>query len=232
MPSCALLIHGHIKVGAIVGVSFVVNSKPYHIITPELIRRANRRCVGRIFLFAAGSLSVFLVLFLFGWILIGFFTPNRPLTTNIVLRALAIALTFFYLGIRYLLRHGPRNWERIAQKSGVRSGMRIASRGDFHYVQMGEAILGMVLAGPDWMRRIREEFGNLVPATLEKAKLLEVLRQNLAAREGWVPLKHFESHQAEIEELVALEMISIREMMTEWHLHVTLQGTVNRSEPI
>ena len=232
MPSCALLTHGHTKIGDVGDVSFVVNSKPYHIITPDLIRRANRRCVVRMFLFAAGSLSVFLVLFLFGWILIGFFTPNRPLTTNIVLRALAIALTLFYLGIRYLRRHGPRNWERIAQKSGVRSGMRIASRGDFHYVQMGEAILGMVLAGPDWMRRIREEFGNLVPATLEKAKLLEVLRQNLAAREGWVPLKHFESHQAEIEELVALDMISIREMMTEWHLHVTLQGTVNRSEPI
>ena len=83
---------------------------------------------------------------------------------------------------------------------------------------------------PDWMGRIREEFGNLVPATPEKAKSLEALRQNLAAREGWVPLKHFESHQDEIEELVALEMISIREIMTEWHLHVTLQGTVNRSE--
>ena len=230
MPSCVPLIHGHTKIGVIEGASFVVNSKPHLIVTPELIRRANRRCVGRILLFAAGSLSVFLVLFLFGWILIGFFTQNRPLTTNIVLSALAIALTFFYLGTRYLRRYGPRNWERIAQKSEVRSGMRIASRGDFHYVQMGQAILGMLLAGPVWMGRIREEFGNLVPATLEKANSLEVLRQNLAAREGWVPLKHFESHQGEIEELVALEMISIREIMTEWHLHVTLQGTVNRSE--
>ena len=183
-------------------------------------------------LFAIGALSVFLVLFLFGWILIGFFTPNRPLTTKIVLIALAIALTFFYLGIRYLRRHGPRNWERIAQKSDARSGMRIASKGDFHYVQMGEAVLGMVLAGPNWLGRIREEFGNLVPATPEKAKSLEVLRQNLAAREGWVPLKHFESHQKEIEELVALEMVSIREIMTEWHLHVTLQGTVSRSEGV
>ena len=230
MLSCAPLIHGHTKIGVIEGVSFVVNSKPHLIVTPELIRRANRRCVGRMLLFAVGSLSVFLVLFLFGWILIGFFTPNRPLTTNIVLWALAIALTFFFLGIRYLRRHGPQNWERIAQKSEVRSGMRIASRGDFHYVQIGQAVLAMVLAGPDWMGRIREEFGNLVPATLEKAKSLEVLRQNLAAREGWVPLKHFESHQDEIEELVALEMISIREIMTEWHLHVTLQGTVNRNE--
>ncbi|MDA7881138.1 hypothetical protein N9A94_02430 [Akkermansiaceae bacterium] len=209
-----------------------MNAKSYLIVTPELIRRANRRCVGRMLLFASGALAVFLVLFLFAWILIGFFTPNRPLTLAIFLRALAIALSFFYLGWRYLRRNGPQNWERIAQKSETRGGMRIASRGDFHYVQMGEAVLGMVLAGPDWLRRVREEFGNLISATPEKAKVLESLRQNLAAREGWVPLRHFEAHQKEIEELVALGLVSIREMMSEWHLHVTLQGTVSRSETI
>jgi len=212
------------------GVSLVVNSKPYLIVTPELIRRANIRRIGRILLFAIGALSVFLVLFLFGWIIVGFFTPNRPLTNRIVLRALAIALTFFYLGIRYLRRHGPQDWERIAQKSESRSGMRIASRGDFHYVQMGEALMGMLLAGPDWLGRIRDEIKNMIPATEKKANSLEVLRQNLAAREGWVPLKHFDSHKKEIEELVALGLVSIREIMTEWHLHVTLQGTVKRDD--
>ena len=207
-----------------------MNAKPYLIVTPEFIRRGNRRCVGRMILYAAGALGVYAVLFVFSWLLLGFFGPNRPLTLDILLRSLGIAAILFYLGMRHLRRRGPKNWERIAQKRENNSGMRIASRGNFHHVQMGEAFLGMILAGPDWFGKIGEEYRKLISSTEEKAEELETLRQNLAAREGWVPLRHFESHQKEIEELVALELISIREILSEWHLHVTLQGTVNRSE--
>ena len=198
------------------------------IITPKMIRRHNLRCVGRIFLWTLGSLSVFLVAFLFAWVLATLFTGERQLTLPIFLFSMAVAVGVFVLGHRYLRKNGPQDWERIAQKSEVRSGMKLSRLSHQEYGRIGHGFCALVLAGPDWLGRVVDEGRAMFAATEESAKHLENLRQHFAAREGWVPMRDFEQYESEIYQLAKLEILSIRELLGEWHLHVTVKGTFQR----
>ncbi|MFT6864137.1 MAG: hypothetical protein ACJAVK_002699 [Akkermansiaceae bacterium] len=74
-----------------------------------------------------------------------------------------------------------------------------------------------------------EECRAVIPAKPEVAGRLEALRQHLAARDAWVPMKDFSSHAPDIFLLVKLNMLAIRELVGEWHFHVTVKGTVRRT---
>ncbi|MDC0304704.1 hypothetical protein OAK99_02485, partial [Akkermansiaceae bacterium] len=70
----------------------------------------------------------------------------------------------------------------------------------------------------------------LIRPTKEVAGQLETLRQHLAARDSWVPVRDFLNYETEIYLLAKLEILSIREFAGEWYFHVTLQGSVRRKE--
>lgn len=203
-------------------------SKRPVIITPKLIRRHNFRCVGRVLLWALGSASVFMVVFLFVWVLASLLVGHRSLTPPIIAVASIVGFAVFFAGHRHLKKHGPQDWERIAQKPDRKPGMRLTRMSNQEYGQIGHGIVGLILAGPDWITRIIEEWRAVIPATEEMASKLENLRQHLAARDAWVPMKDFQAHEDGIYLLTKLDILAIRELVGEWHFHVTVQGTVKR----
>jgi hypothetical protein len=208
-----------------------MSSRPV-IVTPRLIRRHNVRCFGRSFLWLLGSASVFLIGFLFLWVLASLVTGSRQLSWPIALGASFFALAVFVAGHFYLKKHGPQDWERIAQKPDRQPGMRLSRMSNQEYGQIGQGFFGLILAGPGWLGRIGEEMRSLIPTSEESASELEDLRQHLAAREGWVPLKDFAAYEKKIYLLAKLNMISIRELVGAWHFHVTVKGTVNRTRAV
>ncbi|MEN8773234.1 MAG: hypothetical protein ABF379_11305 [Akkermansiaceae bacterium] len=198
------------------------------IITPKLIRRHNLRCLGRILLWTLGSSAVFLVVFLFAWVIASLFAGHRALTPPILIFSTFVGIGVFVLGYRYFKKHGPQDWERIAQKPDRKPGMRLARMSNQEYGQVGQGLCALILAGPDWISRIGDERRSFIRSSDEVANDLETLRQHFAARDSWVPMKDFLNHEAEIYLLAKLEMLSIREFAGEWHFHVTVQGTVKR----
>ena len=198
------------------------------IITPKLIRRHNLRCLGRLLLWMLGSSAVFLVVFLFAWVIASLFAGHRSLTLPILIYSTLVGIGVFVMGSCYLKKHGPRDWERIAQKPDRKPGMRLARMSNQEYGQIGQGLCALILAGPDWIGRIGDEIRSLIRSSDEVANELETLRQHFAARDSWVPMKDFLNHEAEIYLLAKLEMLSIREFAGEWHFHVTVQGTVKR----
>ncbi|MFT6239540.1 MAG: hypothetical protein ACI9NQ_001840 [Paracoccaceae bacterium] len=198
------------------------------IITPSLIRRHNFCCVGRMILWALGSSAVFLIIFLFVWVLAKMFTGIDALTLPVVVGGFVFGIAVYVAGYVHLKRNGPQDWERIAQKPDRRPGMRLARMSNQEYGQMGQGFVGLILAGPGWLTRIREEVRAVIAAPTEVSERLENLRRHFAARDAWVPMRDFSTHEDDIYRLVKLEMLSIRELVGEWHLHVTVQGTVMR----
>ncbi len=198
------------------------------IITSKLIRRHNQRCLARILLWALGSSAVFLVVFLFAWVIASLFAGHRVLTLPILIFSTLVALAVFLLGHRYLKKHGPQDWARIAQKAERKPGMRLARMSNQEYGQIGQGLCALILVGPGWIGRIGDEWKAMIPSSDEVAGDLETLRQHFAARDSWVPIKDFSSHETEIYLLARLEMLAIREFAGEWHFHVTVQATVKR----
>lgn len=198
------------------------------IITPKLIRRHNWRCLGRILLWVLGSLAVFLVVFLFAWVIASLFAGHRSLTLPVSIFSVGTGILVFVLGHRYLRKNGPQDLERIAQKSDRKPGMRLARMSNQDYGQIGQGLCALILAGPGWIVRIGDEWKSMIRSTDEVAGELETLRQHFAARDSWVPMNDFQSHQEKIYLLAKLEILSIREFAGEWHFHVTVQGSVKR----
>ncbi len=205
-----------------------MNSGPYEIITPALIRRHNFRCFGRMILWFSGAAAVFLIAFLFAWLMGSLVISHRELSGSMALGASVFAAAFFVGGWFRLKKSGPLDWERIAQKPSRRPGMRLSRMSNQEYAAAGEGFIGLMLAGPDWLCRIRQEWQALIPARKSVAEKLEQIRRHLAARDAWVPIKDFPSHHEDIYLLARLNILSIREMLGQYHFHVTLQGTVKR----
>ena len=199
------------------------------IVTPKLIRRHNFRCFGRMFLWALGSCAVFLIVFLFVWVLVSIFTGYRDLTIPVLVGGSVFGVAVFIGGHLYLKSNGPKDWERVAQKSDRKPGMRLSRLSNQEYGQIGQGFVALILAGPGWIGRVFEECRAVIPAKPEVAGRLEALRQHLAARDAWVPMKDFPSHEPDIFLLVKLNMLAIRELVGEWHFHATVQGTVRRT---
>jgi hypothetical protein len=204
-----------------------MSSRPV-IITPKLIRRYNFRCVGRVLLWALGAAAVFMVIFLFVWVLASVVTRQNSLTLPIITLATLVAGGVFVAGHLYLKKHGPQDWERIAQKPDRKPGMRLSRMSNQEYGQIGVGGLALVLAGPGWIGRIYEEWRAVIPATEDMADRLENLRKHFAARDSWVPMKDFSAHEDGIYLLAKLDILAIRELLGEWYFHVTVQGTVKR----
>lgn len=200
------------------------------IITRKMIRRHNFCCLGRIVLCVLGASAVFLVVFLFAWVFVSLVIGHRSLTLSISIFCILVGIGVFVLGHFYLKKHGPQDWERIAQKSDMKPGMRLARMSNQDYGQLGQGFFALILAGPDWISRISDEKKALIRPSNEVAGKLENLRQHFAARDSWVPLNDFLNHETEIYLLVKLEILSIREFAGEWYFHVTVQGTVRRIE--
>jgi hypothetical protein len=203
-------------------------SRPPAIITPAFIRRHNCRCLGRIALAASGAGAVFFVLFVLGWLLASFVTGRKELDGVALAFASLFSLGSFGLGCRWLQKEGPQDWERLARKSDRQAGMRLSRLSNQDYGQMGRGFLGLVLAGPEWLARIREAYRGLMPVTPEFADRLETLRKHFAAREAWVPMRDFPKYESDLYILAQLNIVAIREMLGEWHFHVTLEGSVKR----
>ena len=91
-----------------------------------MIRRHNYCCLGRIVLCVLGASAVFLVVFLFAWVFVSLFVGHRSLTLSISIFCILVGIGVFVLGHFYLKKHGPQDWERIAQKSEMKPGMRLA----------------------------------------------------------------------------------------------------------
>lgn len=199
-------------------------SKSPVIITPKLIRRHNVRCFGRAIIWGLGAAAVFLIVFLFLWVLASLVTGSRSLTWPIGVGASVFGIAVFAAGRFYLNKHGPQDWERIAQKPERKAGMRLSRMSNQDYGQVGQGFLGLILAGPSWLGRISDEWRSVIPANQNKAHELEELRKHLAARDAWVPMRDFSNHEEAIYLLVKLDMLSIRELLGEWHFHVTVQG--------
>ena len=202
------------------------------IITPQLIRRHNWRCFGRMVLWGLGSLSVFLVVFLFVWVLLMLFLGWRDFSSWVFGFGSLVTVLIFSAGAWHLKKHGPQDWERIAQKPDRKPGMRLSRMSNQEYGQIGQGFLALILAGPGWLIRMREEWRAIIPAKAEVAGELEALRTNLAARESWVPMRDFSSHEAQIYLLTKLEILAIREILGEWYFRVTVQGATRRSEDV
>lgn len=198
------------------------------IITPKLIRRHNLSCLGRIVLWILGSSAVFIVVFLFAWVIASLFAGHRSLNLPIFIFCILVGIGVFVLGHGYLKKHGPQDWERIAQKPDLKPGMRFARMSNQEYGQIGQGLYALILAGPGWIGRIFDERKALIRPTDEVAGQLETLRQHFAARDPWVPMKDFLNHETEIYLLAKLEILSIREFAGEWHFHVTVKGSVKR----
>lgn len=199
------------------------------IVTPKLIRRHNLRCFGRMCLWALGSLTVFVVVFLFVWVLASLFTGYPYLTIPVLVGGSIFGAAVFIGGHFYLKANGPQDWEKVAQKPDRKPGMRLSRMSNQEYGQIGHGIVALILAGPGWIGRVFEECRAVIPAKPEVAKRLETLRQHLAARDAWVPMKDFASYEPDIFLLVKLNMVAIRELVGEWHFHVTVQGLVKRT---
>jgi len=202
------------------------------IITPKLIRRHNLRCFGRAVIWALGAAAVFLIVFLFLWVLASLVTGSRSLTWPIGIGAVVFGVAVFAAGHFHLKKHGPQDWERIAQKPERKAGMRLSRMSNQEYGQVGQGFLGLIFAGPSWLGRIMDEWRSVIPAHESKARELEGLRQHLAARDAWVPMRDFKNHEESIYLLAKLEMLSIRELLGEWHFHVTVQGRREELEGI
>lgn len=179
-------------------------------------------------MWALGSFAVFLVVFLFVWVIASIVTGNRYLTVPVLIGGCIFAVAVFIGGHVHLRTKGPQDWERVAQKPEHKPGMRLSRMSNQEYGQIGQGFVGLILAGPGWIARVFEECRSVIPANPEVANRLEELRQHLAARDAWVPMKDFSSHEADIYLLVKLNMLAIRELVGEWHFHVTVEGTVRR----
>ena len=175
-----------------------------------------------------GSATVFLVCFLFAWVLASIATGKQALTIPVMIWASLFAISIFLVGHVHLKKNGPQNWERIAQKPDRKPGMRLSRLSNQEYGQIGQGFLGLILAGPGWLTRIIDEWHAVIPSNEETAERLETLRQHLAARDAWVPMKDFAAHEEGIYLLARLNMLAIRELVGQWHFHVTVQGTVKR----
>ncbi len=198
------------------------------IITPAFIRRHNWRCVGRIFLASSGVASVFLVVFVFAWLLASIATGKRNLDPPVAGFATAFAVVAFLLGLLHLRKHGPQDWEKLARKPDRKPGMRLGRLSNQDYGQIGKGFLGLLLAGPGWVGAIVDNWKAMMPTSDEFADRMESLRQHLAAREAWVPVKDFRTHEADIDLLTRLNIVAIRELQGEWCFRVTVEGTVRR----
>jgi hypothetical protein len=200
------------------------------VITPKLILRHNLCCRGRIILWSLGVLAVFLVVFLFSWVLASLYVGHQSLTLSISIFCSLVGIGVFVLGHYHLKKHGSQDWERIAQKSDLKPGVRLARLSNQEYGRIGHGVRGLILAGPGWIDRISDEKKALIRPTKEVAGQLETLRQHFAARDSWVPVRDFLNYETEIYLLAKLEILSIREFAGEWYFHVTLQGSVRRKE--
>ncbi len=152
------------------------------------------------------------------------------MTTPVLMSALLFGVMVFVVGYFYLKKHGPQDWERISQKPDRQPGMRLSRLSNQEYGQVGQGFLGLILAGPGWLGRIGEEYRSLISPKEETVAELESLRQHLAARDAWAPVKDFAAYEDGIYLLAKLNILAIRELAGEWCFHVTVQGTVNRSE--
>lgn len=199
------------------------------IITPVFIRHHNLRCLGRILLSACGAAAVFFLLFVFGWLLVSLISGRKELDGIALGVATIFALGTFGFGHQWLRKHGPQDWERIARKPDRRPGMRLSRMSNQEYGQVGRGLLGLILAGPEWLVKIREEWRGMMPTTGEFAAHMEMLRQHFAARDAWVPMKDFSKYEVELYQLARLNIVAVREMVGQWHFHITLEGTVKRS---
>ena len=200
------------------------------IITPKLIWRHNLCCCGRIVLWALGASAIFFVVFLFAWVLVSLFVDHQSLTLSIFIFCILVGIGVFSLGHFYLKKHGPQDWERIAQESDLKPGMRLARMSNQEYGQIGQGFCALILGGPGWIGRIFDEKKALILPTKKIAGQLETLRQHFAARDSWVPMKDFLNHEIEIYLLTKLEILAVRKFAGEWYFHVTVQGTVRRIE--
>lgn len=200
------------------------------IITSAFIRRHNWRCLGRVGLAACGAAAVFLVVFVFGWLLVSIVTGNRDLDLSALIFATIFALAVFGFGHRYLGKHGPQDWEKVARKPDRKPGMRLGRMSNQDYGQIGQGFVGLLLAGPGWVGAIMDAWKTMMPANQEFAERMESLRQHFAARDAWAPMRDFKSHEADIYLLTRLNILAVREMRGEWYFHVTLEGTVKREE--
>ena len=198
------------------------------IITPAFVRRHNWRCVGRMLLAASGVASVFLVVFVFAWLLASIATGNRNLDPPVAGFATGFAVAVFVLGLLHLRKHGPQDWEKIARKPDRKPGMRLGRLSHQDYGQIGKGFLGLILAGPGWLGSIVDHWRAMMPTSDEFAKRMESLRQHLAAREAWVPVKDFRTHEADIYLLTRMNILAVRELQGEWCFRVTVEGTVRR----
>lgn len=181
-------------------------------------------------LWALGAGAVFLIVFLFLWVLASLVTGSRALTLPVAVGASAFGIAVFWAGHFHLKKNGPQNWERIAQKPERGPGMRLSRLSGQEYGQAGLGLLGLILAGPSWLGRIGDDYRSILPATQENADELEQLRHHLAARDSWVPMKDFAAHEDGIYRLAKLNILAIRELLGEWHFHVTVEGSVSRTE--
>jgi len=198
------------------------------IITPAFVRKHNLRCLGRIALAACGAGAVYLVVFIFAWLVASVVTQNRELSGPVIVFASLVGFAVFALGHLYLARKGPQDWEKIAQKRDRKPGMRLGRMSNQDYGQIGQGFLGLVLAGPGWISKIVDEWGAMMPATDDFADKMESLRQHFAARDSWVPMRDFSNHEADIYLLTRLNILAVRELLGEWHFHVTVEGTAKR----
>lgn len=176
-------------------------------------------------LWSLASGSVFFLGFVFFWLLASAVTGDRSMNPVVGVTSTVFAVAFFYVGRRHLQKHGPQDWSRVAQAPTRTPGMRIFGRKNFEYGQAGIGIATLLLAGPEWLEKAREEWRSRVPATKEMAEQLERLRRNLAARDSWSPVQDFSTHREELYLLATLEIVAIRESLGQWFFHVTLEGS-------
>ncbi len=199
------------------------------IITREVIRRYHLKRWARVGLSLIGAVGIFVMLFLCGCVIGGLFFGMRNFTWPVVLIGVVFAVGMFVWGWWYSAKHGAQDWEKLARRPERKAGVKLGRLSGQEYGQIGKGLVGLVLAGPEWVRMVIDEFGERIEATDERARRLEEVRRHLDAREGWVPLKHFESYEEEMWELAKMGFLSIRESSGEMFCHVTVEGTVMRS---
>jgi hypothetical protein len=56
-----------------------------------------------------------------------------------------------------LKKHGPQDWERIAQKSDLKPGVHLARMSNQEYGKIGHGLRALILAGLGWIDWISDE---------------------------------------------------------------------------
>ncbi|MGE9268403.1 MAG: hypothetical protein ACQKBY_09925, partial [Verrucomicrobiales bacterium] len=193
----------------------------------RLIRRHNARCWLKGLLFLLGGVSQLALVLAFGLALWAVFLgegAGGALPGSAWTFAATIVVGVFWLGVRRLRAGGEAAWETVLDRGGRRSGgSRVAARMGREWSGVGFGIGELFLLGPQWLRRAWQYVTFRVRGRAQWEEL-EKMRRDLAARESWEPVRHFQKHEREIGDLLKLGLVVIRQHEGEWCLRVSLSA--------